>query len=190
MRLTKGFTVGDIIEYEITEDINILEEFRYGNTDIVISCLMLGNKCNLEDACKIFADANKEYELVKIIEVLITEIVGKQVEKTENTEEQKEIKTLSDMLLESYAEIQTYDNRLDFNSFLNMSTKLLWKYAEIVRKIYINNENKRLKDTWEQINMLFGMFTGELKKCPEIGNDKAENTREMLIKKYKEIKGE
>ena len=197
MKLTNGFTVGDIIGFEVKEDIHILDEFKYENVDIILKCLMLGNKCNFEDACEILKEAREEYELTEVIEMLIKEMFGKEVEKKKETSknkdkksEKKEVKKLSDILLESYAELQTYDNRLDFNSFLNMDTKLVWKYTEIVKKVYIKNENKRLRNTWEQIIMLFGMFTGEINKCPEIGDEKQESIREKLEKKYMKLKGD
>lgn len=186
MNLTCGFYIKDIINYEVSEDLNLLEELSYGNIDTLIDCIKMGNRCSGEDACEILGLARQAYTIEEIIKMIALDLVGKEPDKEKETSENKEIKKLSDILLESYAELQTYDNRLDFNTFLNMSTRLMWKYTEIVKKVYINNENKRLKGLWEFCCIFFGMFTGNLKECPVIGDDKAESVEDMLIRKLKE----
>ena len=190
MSLTKGFIVGDIINYEITEDVNILEELGYGNIDMIINCLIMSNKCSEKDACDYLAVLKMTYELTEIIKMIALDLVGKEPEEDKKTSENKEIKKLSDILLESYVELKTYDDRLDFNTFLSMNTRLLWKYADTVKQIYINNENKRLKDLWWFCCIFFGMFTGTLKECPQLNSDEnSKSMREMLIEKYKAVKG-
>ena len=190
MSFTKGFIIKDIIEYELPEDVHILEEFSYMNTDVILDCLMMGNKCSLEVACEILKKAREKYELTEIIEMLAKELIGKEADKSEKTSENKKIKKLSDILFECYTELQTYDNRLNFETFLNMDTRLLWKYADTVKQIYINNENKQLQRTWTFINMFFGVFTGKLKECPSIGDNENNKTQEeALIDELYKVKG-
>ena len=187
MSFTKGFIIKDIIEYELPEDVHILEEFSFMNTDVILDCLMMGNKCSLEDACKILKQAREKYELTEIIEMLVEELIGKKADKSEKTSENKKIKKLSDILLESYAELQTFDNRLNFETFLNMDTRMLWKYADTVKQIYKNNENKLLQGMWAFTNIFFGAFTGKLKECPVIGEDKNKNIEETMKEQLKAL---
>jgi hypothetical protein len=129
MKLTKGFIIKDILDYEMQNDVNILKELSNLNLDVVIDSLSIGNKISYEEACEILDRELEERTLTDIVKQLFEELVGKQVENDEKTVDKKELSSISDVLNHFYNEMQTVDEKLDINTFLGMSTSFMYKYA-------------------------------------------------------------
>lgn len=184
MKLCKEFIIKDILEYEIQNDMNIINELTNLNLDVVIDLLMIGNKILFEEACEILDRELENRELTDIIKQLFEEIIGRVPENNEPTMKSNEVDSLSDVLSKFYNEIQTLDEKLDINTFWNMSTSFMYKYGDGVKERYIYNTNKQLRDNYTSIGMFMSAFAGKLKKCPQI-EENGEKKEQSLIDKLK-----
>lgn len=184
MKLCKEFIIKDILEYEIQNDMNIINELTNLNLDVVIDLLMIGNKISFEEACEILDRELENRELTDIIKQLFEEIIGRVPENNEPTMKSNEVDSLSDVLSKFYNEIQTLDEKLDINTFLGMSTSFMYKYGDGVKERYIYNTNKQLRDNYTSIGMFMSAFAGKLKKCPQI-EENGEKKEQSLVDKLK-----
>lgn len=181
MRITEGFQIKDIIEYEATNRIDIRKELMHGEMFVVVDMIAIGNKCTLDDALNILEKLRKQYEYKDIVEELAIEIFGKQAEENDEVVENND-KSLTDILTDFYNELQTLDDKLSLSEFLSMNTSYMYKYAEGVKSRYIFNKNKDLRDEFDSACVYWGVFGGKVKKAPQI--------RESDLKTPKQIKEE
>lgn len=172
------------MNYEIQNDINIFKELAAMSLDVVIDLLAMGNKVSYDETCEILDRELENRELTDIIKQLVEELIGRTAEDNEKTIKTEDIKSFSDVLGQFYNEMQTVDEKLDINTFMNMSTNFMYKYGDGVKQRFIYNQNKQLKDNYTYIGMFMSAFTGKLKECPQI-NENGESNKQSLIEKLK-----
>ena len=171
MSLIKEITNDEIIKYEDINKINIIDELNNLNMDVVIDLIKEGNKCSLDEAFEIFEEEIKNKDLSTVIEKLIDDMRGEHIE-IDNTNDVNCNDSFTDILMHTYAELQTLDERLDLNTFLKMSTSFMYKYIDNVQTIYINNKNNKLHDVYFMVLMFMSALAGKLKECPQLNSNK------------------
>lgn len=184
MRLIKEILIKDIIDYEISEGISILEEIKQGELFVIQDMIRLGNQCSDEDACHIFENALEKKSITDIINELITELIGKEPEQDEETIDENEFKSFGDILEDFYTQIQTVDDTLSISDFLNMSTRYMYRYADGLQKRYVHKKNVEIQNQYNNVAMFMSALAGKLKKCPQLNEDgkfKGSSAYEQLI---------
>lgn len=172
MRLTKEFIIKDILNYESTEDINIINELQNLSLDVVIDLIKIGNQCSYERALEIYDEASKEMDLQGIVEQLAVELIGREPDDNNDKNiDNKEFKSLSDIFENFYNELQTVDEKLTLTEFWSLSTRYMYRYADGVKQRYIFDKNKKLRDDYDYIAMFSSALNGKLKKCPQLNAD-------------------
>ena len=184
MQLIKEIIIRDILDYETSQDINILKELEQCETFILLDLIRLGNKCNEDEAQVILEKALNEMELQDIIKNIAECLIGKRTNENEETVEQTEYKNFSDILLEFFTQLQSVDETLVFSDFINMSTQFMYRYADGVQKRYINKRNSQLRDEFENAGIFLGALTGKMDKPPQLdenGKLKKESLRDKIL---------
>jgi hypothetical protein len=153
----------------------------------MIDLFMIGNQISWDDACEILDKELEHRELTDIVKQLVEELIGRVPETNAETMKSNEVGSFSDVLGKFYNEIQTLDEKLDLNTFLNMSTSFMYKYSDGVKQRYIYNTNKQLRDNYTNIGMFMSAFVGKLKECPQIDED-GNKKEQSLIEKLKAMK--
>lgn len=187
MRITEGFQIKDIIEYEATNRVDIRKELMYGEMFVVVDMIAIGNKCSLDDALNILKRLRKQYEYKDIVEELAIEIFGRQAEKDDEVVEDND-KSLTDILTDFYNELQTLDDKLSFSEFLSMKTSYMYKYAEGVKSRYIFNKNKDLRDEFDSACVYWGVFGGKVKKAPQIRESDLKTNKQLKEERIQEMR--
>ena len=184
MRLTKKFSVKDILDYELENDLSIIEELQNGSLFILIDLIKLGNNCDDAEAESILDKALNEMSYTEVIEELAYELIGKRPDENDEVIESNNITTFSDVLENFYSEIQTVDERLSLSEFWSMSPKEIYKYADGLKKRYINNKNREMQSQYTNVVMFMGALAGKLKDCPVLddnGNIKKKTVMDKLL---------
>lgn len=181
MKLIKEFIIKDLLDYELNNEVNILEELSSMNTSIIIDMIQLGNKCSDAEAFEIFNIAKKEMNKEEIVNELVLEMFG-ETEKDENEIDSNDIKSISDILEQFYSEIQVVDNNLSLSEFRGMSTRYLYRYADGLQKRYIVNKNKQYRDNYENVAMFMSALSGKLKECPQFNEDGTLHQKSLIEK--------
>ncbi len=171
MKLTKEFIIKDILDYEINEDINIIEELQSFNLFVVFDLLMIGNKCNYEEAEYIFKNAINEMSLDELINQLAYELIGKKPEEDEECNDSNKFSSFSEILENYYNEIQTVDKNLSLNDLWNISTRYMYVYADGLKSRYVHNKNMELQSQYSNVAMFMSALSGKLKECPQLNED-------------------
>lgn len=182
MLIVKDFVIRDILDYEDTEGISIIDELEQGELFILVDLIQMSIKCSEEDANDILSKALNESSLPEIIEKVVDSLIGRRAEKSEETVNKKEYKNFSDILLDFYTQIQIVDT-LSYSDFMHMTTRQLYRYADGLQARYINNKNQELQSQFNNVAMLLGAVTGKLKECPQLdeeGHIKKKSLRDKL----------
>jgi hypothetical protein len=162
--LIKEFIIKDIINYELVNDVNILEELSYGNFDIVLDVIKLGLKCSDEDALKLLEEYIDKYGYEQTIKYLAYDLIGKEPSDTDDKTDVSDYKSFSDILETFYNEIQTVDKNLSLSDFWNISTRYMYRYAEGLKSRYTFNLNQQSKEQFLNAETFLGLLFGKLKK--------------------------
>lgn len=162
--LIKEFIIKDIINYELVNDVNILEELSYGNFDIVLDVIKLGIKCSDEDALKLLEEYIDKYGYEQTIKYLAYDLIGKEPSDTDDKTDVSDYKSFSDILETFYNEIQTVDKNLSLSDFWNISTRYMYRYAEGLKSRYTFNLNQQSKEQFLNAETFLGLLFGKLKK--------------------------
>lgn len=169
MTLAKEFLVKDIINYELTNDVNILEELEQGELYIILDLIKMGNGCSDEDAEDIFTRALKDMDLSEIVNEIAECLIGKQETNKETTSEEKQkYKNYSEILLATFENLQSVGDTLTYSEFMSMNTHMLYRYADGVQKRYINDKNAAYRDSFENAAIFAGTIFGKIKEPPQI----------------------
>jgi hypothetical protein len=167
LNFIKEIKIKDIMNYEMTEGINLLNELEELETYVIIDLIKMSNKCNDEIANKILEDAMKEYSLAEICIYVGESIVGKQMNDSDEAVDKDKYSSFSDCLEQFYSQIQIVDT-LSFGDFMEMSTRQLYRYSDGLQKRYINKKNQELQSQFTNISMLMSGLAGKLKECPQL----------------------
>lgn len=179
-RITKGFFIKDIFEYEYTNNINIRTQLKHGELFIVVDLIAMSLKCTTDDALNILDDLLEEYSFEEIIQEIAIELAGKKAEK-DDMKVEDDNKSFTDILTSFFNEMQAFDN-ISISEFMSMNTTFMYQYAEGIKDRYIINKNRQLKDEFDNNAMFLSMFGGKTKRPPQI--------KESDFKTAKQIKEE
>lgn len=168
MEIVKEFRIRDILNYELSEDINIFDEMEQGELFVVQDLIKLGNKCDDEEASRILEKALEHYSLTDIVKIISECLIGKQAEENEETVDKEKFKSFSDILEEFYSQIQTVDDTLSFGDFLDMSTRYMYRYSNGLQRRYINKKNLELQSQYNNVGLFMSALAGKLKDCPQL----------------------
>lgn len=171
MSLCKEFIVKEVLDYELNNDMNILEELSQGNLFIIIDLIKLGNHCDDAEAESILNKSIEEIGYEKTVEELAYELIGRKPDKNEETTDSKKYSSFSEVLEDFYDSVQTVDKNFGLSEFWNISTKYLFKYADGVQKRYISDKNQELQAQYSNVVMFGQMLAGKLKECPQLNED-------------------
>jgi hypothetical protein len=165
--------VGFIIDYETYNNCNIIENLAYGDLVTIIDILSHGYDCSINDAIDIMNNNIDELGFEKFINDISYDVIGhvpddKDKDKTQDINENKRY---SEVLQQYFNELQTYDNSLSISDFRDFTTHYMYVYADGVQKRYISNKNMKLQEQYDNITMLAGALTGNLKECPRLDED-------------------
>lgn len=186
MSIIKEFVINDILQYEMNNDINILEELQCCNISIIIDLIMIGNKCSYEDALNILDIELRNREITNICEEIAYSLLGKeQDDNNDEYVENSENLSISDILHNYYNELQIVDDKLTITEFISMSTKFMFKYSEGIKQRYIYEKNKKYRDEYDSAAMILSGLAGKLKECPQLDKDgkiHKDNVKDKLLK--------
>jgi hypothetical protein len=186
MSIIKEFVINNILQYEMNNDINILEELQYCNISIIIDLIMIGNKCSYEDALNILDIELRNREITDICEEIAYSLLGKeQDDNNDEYVENSENLSISDILHNYYNELQIVDDKLTITEFISMSTKFMFKYSEGIKQRYIYEKNKKYRDEYDSAAMILSGLAGKLKECPQLDKDgkiHKDNVKDKLLK--------
>lgn len=171
MSLCKEFIVKEVLDYELNNDMNILEELSQGNLFIIIDLIKLGNHCDDAEAESILNKSIEEIGYEKTVEELAYELIGRKPDENEETTDSKKYSSFSEVLEDFYDSVQTVDKNFGLSEFWNISTKYLFKYADGVQKRYISDKNQELQAQYSNVVMFGQMLAGKLKECPQLNED-------------------
>lgn len=171
MRLVNEFIINDILDYEILNDINILEELSNLSLFIILDLIQLGNKCSEDEAENILNKALETMNYEEIASELAYELIGKKPDENEECISESDVTTFSDVLEEFYTQIQTIDSNLGLSDFKGMSTRYLYRYADGLQKRFVNKKNMELQNQYSNVAMFMNALGGKLKECPQLNED-------------------
>lgn len=171
MEICKEFIIKDILDYEILNDINILEELEQCNLSVMIDLVRIGNNCSEENAEEIVSKGIEELGIEKFTEELAYEIIGTRPDERKGSTNSKDFKSFSEVLENFYSDIQVIDKNLGLSDFWNISTRYMYRYADGLQKRFVNETNSKWRDLYMDKVMLGQMLAGKLKDCPQLNED-------------------
>ena len=171
MKIINEFIIKDILDYEILEEVNILDELEQCNLSVIIDLIRIGNKCSEAEAENIFNKALEEKELTDVIEDIAYELIGKRPDENDEIVNSREYSSFSEILENFYNDIQSVDKNLGLSEFWNISTRYMYRYADGLQKRFINDTNLKWRDLYMDKVMLAQMLGGKLKDCPQLDED-------------------
>ena len=175
------FKINSIIEYEAEEDISLFNELGSCESYVVADLIKISLGCNDNDANTLLEKALENYDIEDICKYCAEKLVGKASDSDEKLDLDK-FKNYSDILEYFFNELQGIDE-LPLDTFLQMSTRYLYKYSEGVKKRYINRKNTETQSQYSLVVMMGSLLAGKLKECPqydENGNLKKKSVIEQI----------
>ena len=185
MLVVKEFIIKDIISYETLNDVNILEELEQGELYIILDLIVMGNKCSYEEAECIFRQALESSDLSEIVNNIAECLVGEQTDDKEQTVDRDKYKNFSSILLDFFEQLQIVDSTISYSDFMNMSTQMMYKYANGIQKRYINERNVAYRESFENAVILLGALSGKVKEPPQISEKDINKTKTSLADRVK-----
>ena len=185
MLVVKEFIIKDIISYETLNDVNILEELEQGELYIILDLIMMSNKCSYEEAECIFRQALESSDLSEIVNNIAECLVGEQTDDKEQTVDRDKYKNFSSILLDFFEQLQIVDSTISYSDFMNMSTQMMYKYANGIQKRYINERNVAYRESFENAVILLGALSGKVKEPPQISEKDINKTKTSLADRVK-----
>ena len=168
MEFNFEYKVKDLITYESSNDVDIINDLQLGEIDTIVDMLSHGACCDVEKAVNLLDNALQSNTLIEIINNIVWCLIGKQEVKDDTPKMNKdEYKNLSNAFEIMYEQLQAVDN-ISLSEFMNMSTRYLYRYADGIQKRYILNKNQELTSQYTSIGMLMSALVGKLKECPQL----------------------
>ena len=168
MEFNFEYKVKDLITYESSNDVDIINDLQLGEIDTIVDLISLGACCDVEKAVNLLDNALQSNTLIEIINNIVWCLIGKQEVKDDTPKMNKdEYKNLSNAFEIMYEQLQAVDN-ISLSEFMNMSTRYLYRYADGIQKRYILNKNQELTSQYTSIGMLMSALVGKLKECPQL----------------------
>lgn len=171
MKLVNEFIIKDILDYEVMNNVNILQELQNCNLFIILDLLKIGNKCSDEEAEELLCTALFTHDIEDVVDELAVELIGREPDKDGNNVDKEKFQSFSDVLEYFYNEIQTVDTNLGLNDFWNISTRYMYRYADGLKQRYIFKKNQELQSQYSNVAMFMQAFVGKLKECPQLNED-------------------
>ena len=168
--LFRDFYIKDIIGYEEVEQVSLLEELAHCSIDVIIDLISISNKIDVESSIKLLEDVLKNNDITYVLKELNIALVGKTVEDEKEAVNKKEYNSYTEILLDFYRQIQRVDT-LSLSDFLNMTTKMMYKYCDGLNERYIVSLNKSMQDNFNNACILSGVMFGSLKEVPQFNMD-------------------
>lgn len=162
----RDFKISDIINYEMSEDINLFDELGACETYVIHDLIKISLGCNDEDANNILVKQLENNELAELCIYVCECLVGKRASDNDNTVDIKKYNSFSDILEDFFTEIQGIDT-LQLSDFLNMTTRYMYRYSEGIKNRYINRKNSELQSQYNNASMVVSALAGKLKECPQ-----------------------
>ena len=186
MRICNEFIIKELFDYMINNDVDILEELGACNLFIMVDLIKLGNKCSDEEAETTLNKYIDQYGLEVVVEELAYEVIGHKPADDEEKHNSKDYTSFSDVLETFYNDIQAVDNNLTISEFMSMSTRYMFRYAEGIKKRYINNKNQELQSQYTNAMLIGSMLAGKLEDCPQLNEDGSLHKEDNIdkIKKF------
>lgn len=192
MRICGEFIIKDLFDYMINNDVDILQELQSCNLFIMVDLVKMSAKCSDDEAENILYKYIDEYGIEAVVEELAYEVIGHKPEPDEEVQNSEEFLSFSDVLENFYNQIQSVDNNLSVSEFMSMSTRYMFRYADGLKKRFINNENIELRHDYMLANMILSGLAGKLEECPQLddtGSVKKEDKMEKMRAFFKERRG-
>ena len=168
MEFNFEYKVKDLITYESSNDVDIINDLQLGEIDTIVDLISLGACCDVEKAVNLLDNALQSNTLIEIINNIVWCLIGKQEVKDDTPKMEKdEYKNLSNAFEIMYEQLQAVDN-ISLSEFMNMSTRYSYRYADGVQKRYILNKNQELTAQYTSVGMLMSALAGKLKECPQL----------------------
>lgn len=183
--LVKEFIIKDILDYEILNDVNILEELSSGNLFILHDLIMIGNKCSSDDADRLVEEYLVKYGFDKTFELMAEELIGRKASDNKDGNIKKDYNSFSEVLEDFYNQIQSIDKNLSLSDFWNISTRYMYKYADGLKDRFILNLNKHSQESFINAENFIGLLFGKLKEplyFNEDGKMQKHNDKNMTLK--------
>jgi len=171
MKICNEFIIKDILDYELLNEVNILDELEQCNLSVMIDLVEIGNKCSEEDAEKTVSNGISELGIEKFVEELAYEIIGHRPDDNESSTNSHKFSSFSEVLENFYNEIQSVDKNLGLSDFWNISTRYMYRYADGLQKRFVNETNNKWRDIYMDKVMLAQMLGGKLDDCPQLNED-------------------
>ena len=187
MQICKEFIIREVLDYELSNDINIFDELSQANLFIILDLIKLGNKCDDAEAESIFNKAVEEYGYDEAVKELAYELIGRKPDEDEKNNVDKNYSSFSEVLEDFYNNIQSVDKNFGLSEFWNISTRYMYKYADGVQKRFISDKNQELQSQYSNAMMFGQMLAGKLKECPQLNEDGTLHQK-TLAEKIKEMK--
>ena len=168
--LFRDFYIKDIIGYEEIEQVSLLDELAHCSIDVIIDLISISNKIDVESSIKLLEDVLKNNDITYVLKELSIALIGKAVEDEKEQVNKKEYSSYTEILLDFYRQIQRVDN-LMLSDFLNMTTKMMYKYCDGLNERYIVSLNKSMQDHFNEACILSGVVFGSLKEVPQFDMD-------------------
>lgn len=186
MKICNEFIIKELFDYMINNDVDILEELGACNLFIMVDLIKLGNKCSDEEAETTLNKYIDKYGLEAVVEELAYEVIGHKPADDEEKQNSKDYTSFSDVLETFYNDIQAVDNNLTISEFMGMSTRYMFRYAEGIKKRYINNKNQELQSQYTNAMLIGSMLAGKLEDCPQLNEDGSLHKEDNIdrIKKF------
>lgn len=162
--LAKEFIIKDILDYELINDVNILEELTNGNFFILQDLIKLGTKCSDEEAQTLVEEYINKYGFDETFKMMAYEVIGKEPSEKDDCKDSKDYKSFSEVLEDFYNQIQSVDKNLTLSDFWNISTRYMYKYSDGLKKRYIFNLNRQSQDQFLNAETFIGLLFGKLKE--------------------------
>ena len=168
MEFNFEYKVKDLIKYESSNDVDIINDLQLGEIDTIVDLISLGACCDVEKAVNLLDNALQSNTLIEIINNIVWCLIGKQEVKDDTPKMEKdEYKNLSNAFEIMYEQLQAVDN-ISLSEFMDMSTRYLYRYADGIQKRYILNKNQELTSQYTSVGMLMSALAGKLKECPQL----------------------
>jgi len=187
MKIIKGLTIRQLMEYEAEKNINALDELENYNMDVVLDLIMISNKLNYEDACNYMEKYIQDNTYIDTVVDLFTDIFGEIKSDGENNVEIKN-SSFTQLFMNFYNQIQTVDDILSFRDFCDMNTLFMYRYCDGIKIRAINNKNQDLQSNYELVGMFGSMLAGKLKECPQIKEDGKLDKKSHLNKQIEQMR--
>lgn len=187
MKIIKGLTIKQLIEYEAEKDINALEELENYSMEVLIDIVMISNKLDYDNACEYITKYIRNSSLSDAIVDLFVDIFGEIKSDGKNNVEIK-TRSFTQLFMDFYNQIQTVDDNLTFKDFCDMNTLFMYKYCDGIKIRVINNKNQDLQSNYELVGMFGSMLAGKLKECPQIKEDGKLDKKNHLNKQIEQMR--